>query len=410
MRVLFLAPQPFFIERGTPIAVKLATGVLGERALKNGEEHVIDLLTYHEGQDIEIPGVRQQRMAVPKFLRGWLSDIGPGISLRKLVCDFFFMIAAFRLVRSTRYKYEMVHAVEESVFIALFIKKFFGVPYIYDMDSSLALQTVEKWQILRPFFKIFEALEKAAVRNSSAVVPVCDALAAIAQKHGSSFVRTLSDISLLDATRPSAIDLRKEINAAPHEILAVYIGNLEAYQGIDLLLQSFGQVFAQEPNLRLVVIGGRDRHVAQYQEQIVAKGLSSRAHFLGKRPLADVDAYTLQADILLSPRIRGNNTPMKIYSYLHSGRAILATDLPTHTQVLNAEVAKLAAATPEAFAVALLDLARSETERKKLGTAACALAEEKYTYPVFARRLNELYDELEGKPQYAAHSVAEVSV
>ena len=30
------------------------------------------------------------------------------------------------------------------------------------------------------------------------------------------------------------------------------------------------------------------------------------------------------ADVLVSPRIRGNNTPMKIYSYLESGKAILA--------------------------------------------------------------------------------------
>ena len=54
-----------------------------------------------------------------------------------------------------------------------------------------------------------------------------------------------------------------------------------------------------------------------------------------------------QADVLVSPRTRGNNTPMKIYSYLDAGRAVLATDLPTHTQVLTPECARLAPADPD---------------------------------------------------------------
>ena len=48
-------------------------------------------------------------------------------------------------------------------------------------------------------------------------------------------------------------------------------------------------------------------------------------------------------DILVSPRIRGTNTPLKIYSYLRSGKPIVATDLLTHTQVLSPDVARLVA-------------------------------------------------------------------
>ena len=43
----------------------------------------------------------------------------------------------------------------------------------------------------------------------------------------------------------------------------------------------------------------------------------------------------LAADVLVSPRLKGLNTPMKIYSYLDSGSAVLATRLRTHTQVLD---------------------------------------------------------------------------
>ena len=45
--------------------------------------------------------------------------------------------------------------------------------------------------------------------------------------------------------------------------------------------------------------------------------------------------------MLVSPRLKGLNTPMKIYSYLDSGSAVLATRLRTHTQVLDDRLAYL---------------------------------------------------------------------
>ena len=59
MKILFLAPQPFYTERGTPIAVKLAVTAL----CRDG--HQVDLLTYHQGQDIDIPGMRLFRAGRP---------------------------------------------------------------------------------------------------------------------------------------------------------------------------------------------------------------------------------------------------------------------------------------------------------------------------------------------------------
>ncbi len=68
---------------------------------------------------------------------------------------------------------------------------------------------------------------------------------------------------------------------------------------------------------------------------------SSRAS--GRRPR--FRAYLLAADVLVSPRSRGTNTPLKIYQYLRSGKPIVATRLLTHTQVLSDETAILTGAT-----------------------------------------------------------------
>ena len=153
MKVLFLAPQPFFQERGTPIAVRLALQVLAKRG---GDS--IDLLTYHEGRDVQIPNVAIHRIPAPR----WIRDIPPGFSFKKLFCDCIMLLSALQLVWKNRAgQYELVHAVEESVFIAWIIKLLFRIPYIYDMDSSIALQLTEKFpfcRLLLPFLRFFEKI------------------------------------------------------------------------------------------------------------------------------------------------------------------------------------------------------------------------------------------------------------
>ena len=92
MRVLVLAPQPFYQERGTPIAVRIAVESLSRKLqLSASDPASIDLLCYHEGEDIQIPGVRIFRIPAPKALCG----IRPGLSIKKLLCDVIFLAAVF---------------------------------------------------------------------------------------------------------------------------------------------------------------------------------------------------------------------------------------------------------------------------------------------------------------------------
>ena len=57
LRVLFLAPQPFFEVRGTPLAVLHLTQALA------GLGHAIDLLTFPQGDEAATEGVRHLRAA-----------------------------------------------------------------------------------------------------------------------------------------------------------------------------------------------------------------------------------------------------------------------------------------------------------------------------------------------------------
>jgi hypothetical protein len=163
MKILLLAPEPFYQDRGTPIAVNLLLRVLSERG-----EHV-DVLTYH--------------------------DVRPGFSWKKVICDFFMFFKSARLVRKNHY--DLIFAVEESVFIALVWKWIFGIPYVYDMDSSLAQQLMESRPILTPFASLFRFCEGVAVRNAIGVAPVCQSLTAAILIYQPKKVVVLHDIATL---------------------------------------------------------------------------------------------------------------------------------------------------------------------------------------------------------------------
>jgi glycosyltransferase involved in cell wall biosynthesis len=186
--------------------------------------------------------------------------------------------------------------------------------------------------------------------------------------------------------------LRQRLNLKGLVIL--YVGNLEAYQGIDLLLESFALARQQESGLAadLVIIGGQAADIEAYRDRALQLQIAATVHFLGPRPIENLAGYLQQADILVSPRIKGKNTPMKLYSYLDSGRAVLATDLPTHTQLLTDQVAYLAAPTSSAFATGLLRLIKDAALRQQLGEAGRKLIATQFSYEVYTRKVNGLFD------------------
>jgi glycosyltransferase involved in cell wall biosynthesis len=96
--------------------------------------------------------------------------------------------------------------------------------------------------------------------------------------------------------------------------------------------------------------------------------------------------------VLVSPRVHGDNTPMKVYSYLDSGRPLLATRLPTHTQVLTDELACLVAPEPDAMARGLIDLLRDGGRRERLAASARDYAQRELTHAAFERKLLRFYD------------------
>lgn len=382
MNILFLAPHPFFQNRGTPIAVRLMLETLSELG------HQIVLLTFSEGEDVDIDNCVVLRL--PKVFG--IGGIKPGISWKKIVYDLFMIVQSRQLM--FRYQFDLIHAVEESAFIAAYLKKSFNLPFVYDMDSSLSQQVVEKYKQFMTLLPIFNRLEAVVVKSSLGVIPVCKSLEdKVIEYAPGKLIQRLEDISFLPDESSKKVDKENELNL--NSPVVMYVGNLEKYQGIDLLIDAFQIVNKEFSDIYLVIIGGEKKDIQHYKEMANNLNLSSKTLFLGPKPLSDLQDYLKQADILVSPRISGQNTPMKIYSYLDSGKPLLATDLPTHNQVLDTSIACLRAPNAGAMADGMLSLLKNPDKGRTLAKRAKTRVQKEFTRDAFRKKVNDFYQQIE---------------
>ena len=380
MKILLLAPHPFYQERGTPIAVDLLVQALSDR----GDQ--VDILTFHEGKDKQYVNATLHRINPILSITG----IAPGFSVKKLYCDlilFFKMIAMLK-----KNQYDLIHAVEESATLAMLCKPFSKVPYIYDMDSVITEQLLEKsakFKLVVPLVRFFEG---RTINNSQAAVAVCQAIADYAKKHKSDNIYLLKDISLISNEKSdNQIDNLRDF-VEPEQKIGLYIGNLETYQGIDLLIDSLVVYTKQKQDVCLLIIGGKTQDIKHYTEKANDLGLGEYIKFIGPRSILDMGAYMQQADFLLSPRIKGINTPMKVYSYLGSGVPLLATELPTHTQVMSADIAFLAQPDADDFSKVMSDLVSNPQDALNKAIKAQKFIQAEHSMQAFNNRVNQIYD------------------
>ena len=131
----------------------------------------VDLLTYGQGQDVNIPGVRIIR--IPNF--SFLGPVKVGPSLLKAFLDVFMVIWTIALLLRTRY--DFVHAHEESVFFCRFLKPLFRFKLVYDMHSSLPQQLTNfKFSRSNSLIRAFTWLENRCLSEADAVITICPEL------------------------------------------------------------------------------------------------------------------------------------------------------------------------------------------------------------------------------------------
>lgn len=362
LNILVIAPQPFVEVRGTPLANLRLTQILADAG------HEVTVLTYPFGADPTHPGIHVHRCRSLPIIR----SVKIGFSPAKLLLDVNLFLAGFSLMR--RRSFDCLHGVEEGGVIALLLSRMFGIPYLYDMDSVLSHEIagciLGKIPAMVPLTR---ALETAVVRSSIAVVTISESMAEhVKSRFPSKAAFVVPDVPLPWPEGGTSPD--RALSQIPPEYsgrrLVTYTGSLASYQGLDLLLQAMAKVKLQVPDVLLVIVGGSAKDTQRLAKRAKAVGLIHHLLLMGKRPPEQVPDFLDAADLLVSPRRGGINPPAKIYTYMQSGKPIVATDIPAHTTVLDATSAILVPPTARGLADGILWALNHPEEARAKGSRA----------------------------------------
>jgi len=386
LRVLFIAPQPFFRERGTPLRARNILRALSEAGCQ------VDVLCYPFGDPLELPGLRIIRSPrVPG-----IDDVRVGPSLAKVPLGALMSLKALWLC--LRNRYDVIHAVEEAAFFAVALKTVFGCKFVYNLDSLISEHLEYSGFVKsKPVLWLARLLERLTIQGANIGVTVGPDISAKVRKISPrTTVLQLEDAPLNDRFEEKIEEAREirtrlRLGASP---VVLYAGNFGGYQGIDLLIRAAACVVRVRPDVRFVLVGGDAETIPAMTALAESLGIGGQCVFTGRRPTPELTAYLTMAKLVVSPRTQGTNTPLKIYDYMQSGRPIVATNLLTHTQVLDESCALLTAPEPEAFAGGILRLLNDRDLGPSLAAAAARRLEQTYALPIFKRKVQKAYQYL----------------
>ena len=291
-------------------------------------------------------------------------------------------------------KYDAVHSHEEGSWFGVVLAALLGVPHLYDMHSSLPQQLTNfAYSDSRLVKAVFDRLERFVVRRSRVVIVICPQLEEVVRGIDAGVPSVLIENAPGSGDAPvegSGLSVRRTLGLDARTPMVLYTGTFEAYQGLDLL-------FACDEGGRCGASGRAARACGRPSRPGDRGGTSrscapalptsrfSRGSVRRKRSPRFSTRPTCSSRRAVWERTRR----LKIYQYLRSGRAIVATRLLTHTQVLDDDVAVLTEATPVGFAAGILAAIEDPDRARAIGASARQLAETKYSYEAYLARTRQ---------------------
>ncbi len=203
------------------------------------------------------------------------------------------------------------------------------------------------------------------------------------------------------ANLPSPSQARKQLELED-KLTVGFTGHFYKGRGVDLLLD----IAINLPDINFLWVGGKEKDIQPWREELKALKVHN-VTLAGFIPNQRLPLYQAACDMLVMPyakKISGSSggdiskviNPMKMFDYMASGRAIIASEIPVFHEILSEETAVFCE--PEASRTwidAIFMLAQDE--KKRIAIANNAKTEStKYSWKARAERSLALINNLEG--------------
>ena len=193
---------------------------------------------------------------------------------------------------------------------------------------------------------------------------------------------------------PNGVLVPESAPAGDREHRIVFAGRQEARKGLQVLLRAWPEIHRRS-GLSLTVVGADPLAVRLLLTRLgVSDDGIDVAGFLSQE---DLTRALLRAKALVAPSLGQESFGMVLTRAFACALPVIASDIPGYREVLDPSAAvTIPPGDPKLLADAVCALVADEPRRRALGVAARELAVDRYSWPVLARRLEEIYGRVTG--------------
>jgi len=160
-------------------------------------------------------------------------------------------------------------------------------------------------------------------------------------------------------------EFRSELGIAESDVVVCYVGRLESYKGVAVLLEGFEKAFAKNPNLLLAVIG--DGSMLQDAAGLRGRLPEGRVHIAGRQSIESVVQWMRSSDMLVLPSLH-EQWGMVVNEAMTCGLPVVVSDACGCVDDLVRD--EFPSGDTDAFAEAMVSLAGDAEKRAQMGREA----------------------------------------
>jgi len=379
-----LAPTPYFADRGCHVRIYEEARAL----IALG--HEVRIVTYHLGRDME--GIPTDRIpTVP-----WYKKLAAGPSWHKPYLDILLFFTAFATAR--RFRPHVIHAhLHEGAFLGLFLKKLLRLPLLFDCQGSLTREMIDHGFIREGslLFRFFRLLEGVINRGADFIVTSSRAGAADLAgpwKVPADRVRGIIDGVDTAAFRPFPRQVGRELLGLPAGAqIVVFLGVLNRYQGIDLLLEVAAIMHRRGTAPHFLVMGFPEERYRARAEELGVRHLMT---FTGRIDYDKAPHCLSAGDIAVSPKISLTEANGKLFNYMACGLPTVVFDNPINREIMGDTGIYARQGDPEDFALRIEQLLQDPGRRGELSRLVREKAERDHSWRARGEELAGIYRQL----------------
>lgn len=227
---------------------------------------------------------------------------------------------------------------------ALKVAKKYGLPLVYECrafweDAAVDHGTTREGSLR---YRLTKALETHVFKHADAVTTICEGLRRDIIGRGVAeekitVIPNAVDIDKFTYGEAAEPDLQAELGLNGKIVLG-FIGSFYAYEGLLLLLDALPAIIQQQPDVRLLLVGGGPQQ-QQILQKIETLGLQDWVILPGRVAHDQVQRYYNLVDIFVYPRLAMRLTdlvtPLKPLEAMAQGRLLVASDVGGHHELIR---------------------------------------------------------------------------